>query len=151
MITYEFAINTSKYIFVLIATLLLAGCSFNNITSYEAILQPDGGYAVKIKLDKTYTVSADGLFSKNIYHYEIRLIGKGKDWSYKKQNGYYYSQNEITGIKTGAWDFGYAWVDHDRSCIHLNLYWVSSPNGMTPSDINGRYCLTGGKQEHPPR
>lgn len=69
------------------------------------------------------------------------IIGKGIDWSYRNQNGFYYSQDYIKSGNS-AWNFGYAWVDKERRYLYVNLYRVASPDGTTPSDINGKYSLS---------
>jgi hypothetical protein len=108
--------------------------------NYKVEVRSDGGYSLEIEITKTNLFSADGFFRKIKNLYVIDLIGKGKDWSYRNQKGLYYSQDEILS-KTTDWDFGYAWIDIERMYIYLNLYWVSGPDGMIPSDLNGKYKI----------
>jgi len=107
---------------------------------YSVTSTGNGGYSLDIAVSKTIFFSADGLFQNVRNHYSIDLIGKGKDWSYKNQKGFYYSLNDIESTQA-YWDIGYAWVDIDRKYIYLNFYWVSSPDNLIPSDVNGRYRI----------
>jgi hypothetical protein len=107
---------------------------------YKIEARPDGGYSLKMDVTKTTIFSADGFSRKVRNHFEIVLLGKGEDWSYRNQKGFYYRQNDVVS-SSQCWDFGYAWVDADRTYLYLNLYWVSSPESMIPSDLNGKYRL----------
>ncbi len=84
-------------------------------------------------------ITAEGFFPKKPINYEIRLKGKGKEWSYRNQPGYFYSFPEDIDAKPQSWDMGYVWVDRNRETIYLNFYWVKSPDALTESEINGAY------------
>lgn len=135
----------SKKYFILISIVLLSFTmvkfGFAKNIDYKVTASPDGGYSIALDISKTNVFSAEGFFQKIKNHYVLNLIGKGKDWSYRNQKGYYYGLNDISSNALG-WDFGYAWVNADRTHLYLNLYWVSSPDGMIPSDLNGKYNLT---------
>ena len=100
----------------------------------------DGGYDVKIVMTKRHwsPITAEGPFPKVVMEYSINFIGKGKDWSYRNQIGYFYSKNDIHNMPE---DVGYAWVDIKREYIYLNFFEVSSPDKLIPSPINGKYSL----------
>lgn len=126
---------------IFILSLTMAKFCFAKDINYKITDRSDGGYSIALDISKTNVFSADGFFQKIKNHYVLNLIGKGKDWSYRNQKGYYYGLNDISSNTLG-WDFGYAWVDADRTHLYLNLYWVSSPDSMIPSDLNGKYSLT---------
>jgi len=109
---------------------------------YTVLVRPDGGYTLTITKSKRHwkPITAEGIFPKETKNYTIDIIGKGEDWSNRNQNGYYYTFEAIK-CNRKAWDFGYAWVDNERKHLYLNLYWVSSPDDYTPSDVNGKYLL----------
>ncbi len=132
-----------KYIPLLSASILflnfiiVENCSAKDI-NYKVSTNPDGGYTMEIEVNKTTLFTADGFLKKENSRYTINLTGKGENWSYRDQKGFFYSPDKIS-CKTPIWDIGYAWVDTDRKHIYLNLYWVSYPDGMRPSDVNGKY------------
>lgn len=107
-------------------------------------LRPDGGYNIDVTISKRHMqlITAEGIFPKEIKNFKIEIIGKGKNWSYRNQNGFFYGIEQIKCLNN-AWDFGYAWVDSERKYLYLNLYWVSSPDSLIPSDVNGKYRLIG--------
>ncbi|MEW6601013.1 MAG: hypothetical protein AB1499_08590 [Nitrospirota bacterium] len=130
----------SAVIFILYLSIFGAGHTIK--TDYSVNKRADGGYSLKIVMNKRYwkLVTPEGLFPSFKQIYTIELIGRGSDWSYRNQEGHYYSLNEINCFQK-AWDFGYAWVSNDRKYIYLNLYWVMSPDNITPADVNGKYEL----------
>ncbi len=139
--------NNSTWLFFVFFILMLFPAmmsrSFAKDMEYSIADRPDGGYSLSlIYLKRHWTpITAEGIFPTERKSYTVNIIGKGKDWTFRNQKGYYYSLNDISSLQK-AWDFGYAWVDADRKYLYLNLYWVSSPEGMTPSDVNGKYLLT---------
>lgn len=138
-------INTSPqplmYILVFILNITVINGCFAKDMNYKVTAKSDGGFSLEIDISKTTLFSADGFFQKVNNHYVVNVIGKGKDWSYRNQKGFYYGQNEILS-NTPGWDFGYAWVDVDRTYLYLNLFWVASPDGIVPSEVNGKYSLS---------
>jgi len=132
----------AAWFFLISFLLLYLGISESHAKdiNYSVTSTGNGGYSLDIAVSKTIFFSADGLFQKVRTHYSIDLIGKGKDWSYRNQKGYYYSLDDIVADKTN-WDIGYAWVDIDRKYIYLNFYWASSPEDLIPSDVNGKYRI----------
>jgi hypothetical protein len=103
----------------------------------------DGGYIITISGHKRYLlpITAEGPFPKMQINCRIELKGKGKDWSYRNQPGYYYSYPDDIECKSPRWDIGYAWVDKDRKKIYLNFFWIHSPDSLTDSDVNGAYRI----------
>jgi hypothetical protein len=85
-------------------------------------------------------ITAEGFFPKVERSYTIELISQGKDWSFRNQNGFYYPLDQIKSSDK-AWDIGYAWIDAERKYIYINFYWVNSPDGLRPSDVNGKYKI----------
>lgn len=110
--------------------------------SFSITARPDGGYSLSIVLNKRYwkLITAEGIFPSVRQTYTIELTGKGKDWSYRNQSGYYYSSDEIRSIQN-QWDLGYAWLSVDRKYLYLNLFWVESPDNLASADVNGRYDM----------
>lgn len=110
------------------------------IDEYKVNQRSDGGYAIDIKytVQSWLPITAEGPFPRQVKKTTVELIGKGKDWSYRNQNGYYYDKNDIRGI---LGEIAYAWIDHKREYIYLNFFWISSPNKLTPSVINGKYRI----------
>jgi hypothetical protein len=86
-------------------------------------------------------ITAEGFFPKKQIYNKIVLKGKGEDWSYRNQPGYFYSFPEDIEALLGSWDIGYAWVDKSRETIYLNFYWVKSPDSIAESDVNGVYKI----------
>lgn len=117
------------------------GC-FSQNQEYTIIPRTDGGYKIDIACSKRHLkpITAEGIFPKETKKYTIDIIGKGKDWTFREQAGYYYSSENVRSKKK-AWDFGYAWIDAKRKYIYLNFYWVSAPEGIAPSDVNGKYNI----------
>lgn len=124
---------------------LSSNCNAQN-SEYKISSRPDGGYSLDIVVHKRHwkPITAEGIFPKETKNYSMDIIGKGKDWSFRNQEGYYYAIEQIES-KNKAWDIGFAWVDNKLEYLYLNLYWVSAPNEITPSDVNGKYSLTGMK------
>ena len=109
---------------------------------YNVKHRSDGGYAIDIKCTVQHwqPITAEGLFPKKVINMTVELIGKGTDWSYRNQKGYYYEKKDIQGI---LGEIAYAWIDHKREYIYLNFFWVSSPDKLSPSVINGKYRILG--------
>jgi hypothetical protein len=109
---------------------------------YHIERKPDGGYTIDLRINKRHwkPITAEGFFPKQELYFKIDIDGKGKDWSSKDQPGYYYS-SDFVSCKGKAWDFGYAWIDHDRKFLYLTFYWASSPDKLIASDVNGKYSL----------
>lgn len=109
---------------------------------YTIMEREDGGYTLNLFISKRHwkPITAEGFFPKEEKSYTIDIVGPGKDWSFRAQNGFYYSLEQIVSTKR-HWDIGYAWVDPDKRYLYLNLYWVSSPDGLSPSDVSGKYRL----------
>ena len=107
---------------------------------YRIAEMPDGGYSLNVVIYKRYLLTADGIFPSVRRTFTIELTGKGKNWDYRNQKGYYYSLDEIKSIQK-QWDFGYAWLTDDRKCLYLNFFWVKAPDSVTNADVTGRYQL----------
>jgi len=129
---------------------LLTCCiSCASLGSYEQIehkilQREDGGYSILIngQTQHIQPISSEGFFPNVPIHYRIDLIGKGKDWSYRNQPGFYYSYPDMVKFERNvSWDYGYVWVDQKREYIYLNFYWVDSPNLLKESSINGKYKI----------
>jgi len=123
---------------ILLLNLMMAEYCLAMVKNYKITVNTDGGYTLEIDTEKTDIFSADGFLHKEKLHYVIKLIGNGENWSYRSQKGYFYSEHEILS-NNRYWDIGYAWVDIERKYIYLNLYWVRYPDGMSSSDVNGKY------------
>lgn len=116
--------------------------SCNESIKHTVNARQDGGYNLSITctVRSFNPITAEGFFPKKTSHYKISIPGKGKDLSYKNYNGYYYSVDEISSNHT-VWDIGYVWVDKNKENIYLNLYWLSPPDGIKPSEIHGKYSI----------
>ena len=127
---------------VLIAYLAIFGAGSSVNKEYSVTSRSDGGYSLDIVIHKRYwkLITAEGIFPKQRHIYNIEVIGKGKDWTYRNQKGYQYSLDDIKSNQKG-WDVGFAWVNADRKHIYFNLSWVKSPDKQIPSDLNGKYSL----------
>ena len=103
----------------------------------------DGGYTIILSGSITHLMplSPEGPFPKQGVNYQIELKGHGKDWGDRGQPGLYYSYPDNIECNMPQWDVGYAWVDKNRHKIYLNLYWVMSPDALSPSVINGSYNI----------
>lgn len=138
--------NYRKYFFILLLIslnfFLLGENAMAKEIEYSVSLRSDGGYTLLITCSKRHwnPITAEGFFPKEKEIYKIELIGEGEDWSYRNQNGYYYSLQKIISNKN-HWDLGYVWVDLNRKFLYINLFWISSPNKLIESDINGKYIL----------
>ena len=124
--------------------LTVSVCHGEGITrkvSHKAEPRDDGGYTLTLSgtIQSLVPITAEGFFPKRPIAYEIALKGKGKEWKYRNQPGYFYSFPEDIEAKPQSWDLGYVWVDKNREIIYLNFYWVKSPDGLTESEINGAY------------
>jgi hypothetical protein len=135
-----------QLIIIPLLAILISSCADKgnyNQTETKISSRTDGGYSLKIDgyTQHMQPVTAEGFFPKQSMHYEIELLGPGKDLTYRNQPGYYYSfPNDIKSDKE-HWDFGYAWVDLKREYIYLNFYWIDSPNSVNKSRVNGRYKI----------
>ena len=138
--------NTGKYILTLAlalsSVLVMNGYSFAKDVEYSVTERPDGGYTLNITYSKRHwiPITAEGFFPLEKDNFTIDIIGKGKDYTPRNQKGYYYTQEDVKSIGK-LWDFGYAWIDADRKYLYLNLYWVSLPDRIVPSKVNGKYIL----------
>ena len=134
---------------LMVLGLLLAatGCAGSRV-DYTVQPRDDGGFTLDVlSRERFWMPTAEGLFPSSGENFHIEIPGKGRDWSYRGQDGYYYSSNDIR-TKFPHWDVGYAWIDKNRENLYLNLYHVSSPDGLGPSSINGKYRLTSTGQKH---
>lgn len=140
----EYPASTLVFLVIISSTFFLTASSNASARSIEYAVssRPDGGFSVEIVYSKRHwkPITAEGMFPLDKKGYKIEVIGKGEDWTNRNQKGYYYRSDEITSdIK--AWDLGYGWIDENRRYLYLNFFWVSSPDGLIPSDINGKYDL----------
>ena len=103
---------------------------------YSVIQNAEGGYTLTIMVDKGEGTTVPC---------KLRLLGKGQARKDSRgRDGFYYDWTAIIEAdKTG--DLGYAWVDGERTRIHLNLYWVDAPNALIPSAVNGCYEINVGE------
>lgn len=110
---------------------------------YTVQARADGGYSIHVTVTIRHwqPITAEGFFPKERLSYTIEIVGGGKDWSYRNQPGYFYSQKDVLCKGGGPWDFGYAWVDTKREYIYLNFFRVSAPDSRTASEVNGRYLI----------
>lgn len=140
--TANLLINFFLILSIVPLSLIMSSYSMANDAEYTISIRPDGGYTLVINKSIRHwnPITAEGIFPKETKHYIIDIVGKGNDWSNRNQNGYYFTSKEIKCNKK-AWDFGYAWIDNERKYLYLNLFWVSSPDGYTPADVNGKYRL----------
>ena len=133
-------------VLIMLSLIMCTGCinfgSSRSIT-HKVIPREDGGYEITLNGTKRIyqPITAEGFFPVEQLNYKISLIGKGKEWSFRAQPGYYYSFP--TDIKSAKchWDFGYIWVDKNRETISINLYWVKAPDSLLDADINGSYII----------
>lgn len=118
----------------------------NESLKYSVTNKNDGGYELSITcvVRSFLPVTVEGFFPKRTTQYHISIMGRGKDLSYRNHNGYYYSINEISS-NHNTWDLGYVWVDKERKNIYLNLYWLSTPGGLKPSEVHGKYQIKQGE------
>jgi hypothetical protein len=112
------------------------------IDGYSVSKSIDGGYSINIRYSKRHLkpITAEGMFPLEKRSYIVEVKGNGKNWNYRNQNGTYYdSENVTSNLK--AWDIGYAWIDNEGEYIYLNFFWISAPDDLVPSDVNGKYEL----------
>ena len=91
----------SRLVFFGIAIVMLylstygAGSSVKK--EYFIAERPDEGYSLNIGLSTWYweLIAAEGMFPSLRRALTIELTGKGMNWSYRNQKGYYYSLDEI--------------------------------------------------------
>lgn len=139
-----------KLTIILMTVLAISFVNRNNALSnecnerleYSVNKRGDGGYELSIMcvVRSFLPISVEGFFPKRTTHYHISIIGNGKDLSYRNHNGFYYSINDISS-NHNTWDLGYVWVDKERENIYLNLYWLSTPDGLKPSEVHGKYRI----------
>lgn len=117
------------------------GCSSRN---YSVSMRSDGGYVLDVTVYKRHwkLITAEGVFPLEKTRFVINIAGKGHDWSFRNQAGFYYTIDEIT-TNIHDWDLGYAWVDTLQKNLYVNLFWVQAPDRLVPSDVNGKYSLSG--------
>jgi hypothetical protein len=138
--------NTGKYILTLALALssvfVICGYSFAKDVEYSVTERPDGGYTLNINYSKRHwiPITGEGFFPLEKGNYTIDIIGKGKDYTSRQEKGYYYTPEDVKSVGK-LWDFGYAWIDTERTYLYLNMYWVSLPDGIVPSKLNGKYRL----------
>lgn len=131
--------------FIILIGCILIGLQFGKFdlkkVDYSASRSADG-YAITIIVHKRYLIpiTVEGPFPSVTTRYSLLLVGDGVSWSYRGQDGFYYDASQVR-IKNRSYDMGYAWMDSERKHVNLNFYWVASPNGLEPADINGRYDL----------
>ena len=70
-----------------------AGIGISKDIKHEIQERLDGGYTIILsgKIRHLSPITAEGAFPKQSIYYQIELKGKGKDWSYRNQPGFYYS------------------------------------------------------------
>jgi len=126
---------------LLITVSVCHGEGFTRKINHNAEARDDGGYNLTLDgtIQSLMPITAEGFFPKRPFNYTIALKGKGKEWSYRNQPGYFYSFPEDIDANPHSWDMGYAWVDKNRETIYLNFYWVKSPDSLAESEINGAY------------
>lgn len=135
--------STRIFAVCVIGLLFLAVCSaMADTKTYTVRSRSDGGYSIDIVVIKRHwqPITAEGFFPKERKTFTIEIIGNGQDWSFRKQSGFFYSQENVL-CKSKLWDIGYAWIDSKREYIYLNFFWASAPDSTTPSDINGKYQI----------
>jgi len=142
----------SRSVLIVIAVIVMLYLSIYGAGSsvkkeYLITERPDGGYSLNIVISTRYwkLITAEGIFPSMRRALTIELSGKGVDWSYRNQRGYYYSLDEINSMRK-EWDIGYAWVSDDRKYVHLNMFWVNAPDSVSTSDINGKYEIQKSKK-----
>jgi len=116
----------------------------NRQLNHQVKKRDDGGFTIVINgtIQHFIPITAEGFFPKEPVNYRVELIGKGKDWSYRNQPGFYYSYPDSIKGELSSWDIGYAWVDEKKENIYLNFYWIASPDSLAKSKINGKYKIT---------
>ncbi len=135
-----------RYLLAAIPILLLAALvvleSVAGNSDYQLTSGPDGTYIVNVCFVKRHwePFTAEGFCSVERESYSVEIAGKERLWGRRGQNGYYYSLDEVKCVPE-SWDLGYAWIDSERKYLYLNFYWVSSPDNIIPSDVNGKYRL----------
>jgi len=128
------------FISSLVLCVLAAPCSSRADVEYTVSSRPDGGYILHIAYSKRHFFTAEGMFPLEKRNFVVEIKGNGTTWNWANPKGTYYSSDEVTSERQ-AWDVGYAWMDPERKSLYLNFYWVSPPDGLLPSDVNGKYDL----------
>ena len=126
--------------------LTVSVCNGEGITrkiNHKTKVRDDGGFSLTLDgtIQSLMPITAEGFFPKRQINYKILLRGKGKEWSYRNQSGYFYSFPEDIEAKPQSWDIGYVWVDKNRETIFLNFYWIKSPDSLSDSEVNGSYRI----------
>ncbi len=109
---------------------------------YQIATTEDGGFRIRIDYEKRSAkiLTAEGVFPVERGSYEVHLIGKGEDWSYKGARGRYYAPEKIRSNHR-AWDYCHAWLDERSGTIYLNAYWICPPDRLARSNISGRFHI----------
>ena len=133
----------SLILFFLICSNCYAGFGDFQQLNHEIKNRNDGGFTIVINgtIQHFKPITSEGFFPKEKVNYQIELVGRGKDWSYRNQLGYYYAYPGSIECKKPHWDIGYAWIDEKKEYIYLNFYWIKSPDSLEESKINGKYKI----------
>lgn len=133
-------IKTVTFFFFTI--IFLKGAAMAETKKYTITKREDGGYVLSIRYSKRIwkPITAEGVFPKEEGHYELNMIGVGEDWSNEGTPGFFYPIEKIESKKK-HWEIGFAWINKERTLIHINLFWVSPPNELIPMPINGEYKI----------
>jgi len=131
-------------VFILfLSAVLSSSCAHRGIANFDHTVQNrnDGGYTLSIQgtIRALAPITPEGFFPKRDVSYHIELVGEGENLRYRNHPGFYYPFPEKVHSNKQHWDFGYVWVDENKEYIYINLYWLDSPDGLTESDINGKY------------
>lgn len=126
---------------IVVVTVAFANSCLAQKLEYKVTPRADGGYSIDIQYTKRHWLpfSAEGPFPKESGHSIVELIGKGKDWAYRNQDGFVYLKEYIRNMPE---DIGYIWIDRKREYIYINCYSISSPDKVVPSLINGKYRIS---------
>ncbi len=95
-----------KIILVLLAMVILSGCSTTNISQVEAKLQKSQSYAIRDSLQKGDTTT---------YYYYAFYGGGGGYWGGRSGNGWY------------CWEFT---CDKNGNILKRREYWIGSDKGL---------------------
>lgn len=134
----------SLRLLAIFSVLICAGCiNFGSSRQIEHKVKQnaDGGFELSLTGTKRIyqPITAEGFFPTQSINYKVVLKGNGQNWTYRNQEGYYYSYPNDIEASQSHWDFGYAWVNKNRDTIFLNLFWVKAPDSLIESDVNGSY------------
>ncbi len=135
------------WIFALLFVLFCTGCvrfgQNKNITLHWLERRTDGGYMLVLRgtVRHIQPISAEGFFPVQHVYCTITLRGAGKDSFFRGQPGHYFSYPDDIESVEKYWDTGYAWVDKKRETIYLNFFWVTAPDSLIKSVVNGSYNI----------